>query len=236
MLKKSGKAVVLIVLAVIVASCAFEPDIGAAKAKPKLNKSKVSIKIGQKYRLKVKHYKKKVKWSTSNKKIATVKKGLVKAKKKGKCTITAKAGRKKLKCKVTVKARAKFKFDDFWVDNDCFSCRIKNNTKHKLYVSSECFISDNIDNSYGYETNDYYTIVKPGKRKSFYFTIPDTDRYGDPQIRYLIKNQLSAIVALYSNGKYYSFYYTKGYKSLDKEKRGNFMNRDEPYWYYDYDE
>jgi len=45
----------------------------------------------------------KIKWSTSNKKIVTVKNGKLKAKKPGKATITAKVGNKKATCKVTVK-------------------------------------------------------------------------------------------------------------------------------------
>ena len=46
----------------------------------------------------------KVKWSTSNKKIATVsKKGVVTVKKKGKVKITAKAGKKKATIKITIK-------------------------------------------------------------------------------------------------------------------------------------
>ena len=47
---------------------------------------------------------KKIKWSSSNKKIATVSsKGKVTAKKKGTATITAKVSGKSYKCKVTVK-------------------------------------------------------------------------------------------------------------------------------------
>ncbi len=45
----------------------------------------------------------KIKWSTSNKKVVTVKNGKLKAKKPGKATITAKVGNKKATCKVTVK-------------------------------------------------------------------------------------------------------------------------------------
>ncbi len=69
----------------------------------KLSKKKVTLVKGQKFKLKVKGTKKKVKWSSSKKSVATVSsKGVVKAKKKGKATITAKVGGKKLKCKVTV--------------------------------------------------------------------------------------------------------------------------------------
>ena len=49
----------------------------------------------------------KVTWSTSNKKVATVSKGVVKARKEGTAVITAKAGKKKLTCKITVKGNYK---------------------------------------------------------------------------------------------------------------------------------
>lgn len=74
-----------------------------AATKIGLNKTKVSTNVGKTVNLKVKGIKKKVKWSSSNKKIATVsKKGKVTTKKTGKVTITAKVGKKKLKCKITV--------------------------------------------------------------------------------------------------------------------------------------
>lgn len=74
-----------------------------AKKKPKLNKKQVLVRMGTPVKLKVKNTKKKIKWKTSNKKIATVsKKGVVKGKDAGKCVITAKVGKKKLKCKVSV--------------------------------------------------------------------------------------------------------------------------------------
>ena len=49
----------------------------------------------------------KIKWSSSNKKVATVKKGVVFAKRTGKATIKAKYKGKTYKCKVTVKKNAK---------------------------------------------------------------------------------------------------------------------------------
>ena len=75
-----------------------------------LNKSKLTLSKGEKYTLKAKvtpkgAYKK-VKWSSSNKKVVSVNsKGKVVAKKKGTATITAKTydGKKKAKCKITVK-------------------------------------------------------------------------------------------------------------------------------------
>ena len=70
----------------------------------KINKKKKTLRVGDKYTLKIKGTSKKVKWTSSNKKVATVNsKGKVKAKKKGTATITAKVGGKKYKCKITVK-------------------------------------------------------------------------------------------------------------------------------------
>lgn len=89
------------------ASCQITVNVPVKKVK--LNKKKIKIKKGKKYNLKATITPKdasvkKVSWKSSNKKIATVsKKGIVKAKRKGKCTITVitKDGRKKAKCKVT---------------------------------------------------------------------------------------------------------------------------------------
>lgn len=84
-------------------------SVTSPATKVKINgKAKFTMKKGAKKTLKATVTPKKstdsVKWSTSNKKIATVsKKGLVKAKKKGKVTITAKAGKKKATVKITIK-------------------------------------------------------------------------------------------------------------------------------------
>ncbi|MBE5845806.1 MAG: hypothetical protein E7302_16900 [Butyrivibrio sp.] len=77
----------------------------------KLNKKKLSLKVGKTYKLKATvnpkgATDKTVTYKSSDKKVATVdKNGKVKAKKKGKCTITVttKDGKKTAKCVVTVK-------------------------------------------------------------------------------------------------------------------------------------
>lgn len=77
----------------------------ASKAKSK-NTIKVTLTVGKTYQLKVTGTKKKIKWNTSNKKIATVSsKGKIKAKKAGKVKIYAKIGKKKLICYLTVKSK-----------------------------------------------------------------------------------------------------------------------------------
>lgn len=97
----------LAMIFVVVLSISIIPitNVSAAK-KVKLNKTKTTIYVGKTVTLKLKNNKKKVKWTTSNKKIATVsKKGKVKGKKAGKVTITAKVRKKKYKCKITVKKK-----------------------------------------------------------------------------------------------------------------------------------
>lgn len=103
-----SRSVAVAIAFVMVATTAFIPVLSndgvyAAAKKTKLSKKKATVVIGTTLELQVKNTKKKVKWSSSKKKIATVnKKGVVKAKKAGKTTITAKVGKKKYKCKVTV--------------------------------------------------------------------------------------------------------------------------------------
>jgi uncharacterized protein YjdB len=81
----------------------------SALSKPKLNKTKASLCVGQTTKLKVTNYAaSKVTWTSSNKKIATVtSSGKVKGVKAGTCTITAKVDKKSVKCKVTIKKRSK---------------------------------------------------------------------------------------------------------------------------------
>ncbi len=78
-----------------------------AASKVKISKTKATLTQGQTLQLKVKGTKKKAKWSSSKKSVATVnKKGKVTAKKPGKATITAKVGKKALKCKIIVKKKS----------------------------------------------------------------------------------------------------------------------------------
>ena len=99
------KIAYIIVLALLFGTLLNTPNISASK-KVKLNKTKVTLKVGKTYKLKLKNNRRKIKWTSSKTKIATVsKKGKVKAKKPGKTVITAKVGKKKYRCKVTVKKK-----------------------------------------------------------------------------------------------------------------------------------
>ncbi|MCI9063765.1 MAG: Ig domain-containing protein [Clostridia bacterium] len=106
-LKKTLLSIIIVVSILFVAPVVF-PEIQNSyvveAANIKINKTKKTLRVGDAYNLKVSKTNKKVKWSTSNKKVATVSsKGRVTAKKKGTATITAKVGNKKYKCKITVK-------------------------------------------------------------------------------------------------------------------------------------
>lgn len=98
---------ITVVMAMVLAFTLMIPvaPVQAAK-KIQLNKSKVELSVGEKVSLKLKNATSAdVKWSTSNKSIATVtSKGKVTAKKAGSVTITAKYDAKKYTCKVTVKS------------------------------------------------------------------------------------------------------------------------------------
>ena len=79
-----------------------------AESKTSISKKKTTLYVGETLTLKIKGTRKKVKWSSNKKSVATVSsKGKVKAKKKGVATITAKVGNKKYKCNVTVKSKKK---------------------------------------------------------------------------------------------------------------------------------
>lgn len=112
---------VLLSLVLVMGSVATNGQTASAKAKIKLNKTSVTLKVGKKATIKVKNTKKKAKWSIkSGKKFITLKKKkkssvVVKAKKAGTAKVVAKVGGKKLTCKIKVKAKGS---GDSVEDND----------------------------------------------------------------------------------------------------------------------
>ena len=106
-MKKSCKLLTVFLLAVTLGVFGNLNTV-KAKSKVKISNSKITLTVRQSKTLKIKGTKKKPKWSSSKKSVATVsKKGKVVAKKAGSATITAKIGKKKYKCKVTVKSKKK---------------------------------------------------------------------------------------------------------------------------------
>ncbi len=90
--------------ALVLPSGVIPYTVAEAAVKVALNKSAISVYTGNTYTLTVSGTKNKIKWSTSNKAVATVSAaGKVTGIKKGTATITAAIGTKKYTCKVTVK-------------------------------------------------------------------------------------------------------------------------------------
>lgn len=89
-----------------------------AAEKVKLNVTKKTLNVGKTLQLTVSGTKEGITWKSDKKSVATVsKKGVVKAVKSGKATITASYGKKSLTCAITVMnpkiASASFKADDY---------------------------------------------------------------------------------------------------------------------------
>ena len=101
--RRYSKIAVLLSLSILATSIIL-PVSFASAAKIKLNKTKLKLTVGSTYKLKLSGKTGKIKWTSSKKKVASVNaKGVVKAKKTGKTTISAVMKGKKYKCKVTVK-------------------------------------------------------------------------------------------------------------------------------------
>ncbi len=108
-MKQLKKPVIYVAMALIAMSLIFV-FVSAASKKPHLSKKKVLMYVGQTYKLKAKGFKGKVKWKSTNKKIATVnKKGKITAKKKGTVKIIAKYKKVKKACKVTIVSKKEYK-------------------------------------------------------------------------------------------------------------------------------
>lgn len=104
----------MLVVALTLGCISGTPNVVNAKSKVKLSSTKVSMTVKQKKSISLKGVKgKKVKWSTSSKKVITIKtsgknkqKCTLTAKKSGNATIKAKYRGKTYKCKVNVKAKS----------------------------------------------------------------------------------------------------------------------------------
>lgn len=155
-----------------------------AAPKPTLSATSKTLTKGKAFTLKVKNAgKAKVKWTSSNKKVATVSKvGKVTAKKAGKATITAKVGKKKLTCKVTVKnltkaQKARQSLSGWWHTNSTAGpyMYVKNG---KAYVFSTHFG----DNGFCWNrTPDVKTTLKltrVGKQSAYKIKVKSGGSYG----------------------------------------------------------
>ena len=115
-MKNVVKKMILVSLMMLVVIASTTSVFAKSKSKYKLSDTKITMKVKTSYTLTLDEKRisgsyplknVKIKWSSSNKKVATVKKGVIYTKRTGKATIKAKYKGKTYKCKVTVKKNAK---------------------------------------------------------------------------------------------------------------------------------
>lgn len=157
----------LAILLVLVLTLGFSPVTNVeAKAAPRLNYKKVTLVQGKKKKLKVRNLRRrrKVKWYSTKKSVATVnKKGVVKAKKKGKAYIVAKVGKKKYRCKVIVKKRVSKKKKKTKKSNK--KVKINKSTKRQLPSYKLAFMPEK---NYAAGTSlDFFTTIIDHWAKDF---------------------------------------------------------------------
>lgn len=162
-MKRMRKVVITILLFSISFNFLVENGANAAK-KVKLNKTKISLKVGRTYQLKLKNTKKKVKWSSKDKMTATVsKKGKVKGISAGKTKIIAKIGKKKYACSVVVKDETK---NDSQTQSNPVPTKVPTPTTPRGAASGS---NVGIDTSTGlYMTGDKVTYLVVGKTLKYY--------------------------------------------------------------------
>lgn len=181
LLKKFVLAILITIVAlVVVPKIMPEWQNTVSAASIKLNKREKTIYEGNTYKLKVIGTNKKVTWSSSNKKVATVNsKGKVTAKYNGTATIIAKVGSKKLNCKINVKL-VQFSTKFYEIDNvakKTISFEKVNNTKTVKYDLDKDGKKDEItikrNKYYDKEMKEYYTsgydILLNGKKFANYY-------------------------------------------------------------------
>ena len=106
-MKKTKKWMSMLFAVIIALSLGISSvdQVADAAKKGTINRKPATLKVGQTVKLRIKNTKKKVKWSSNKKAIASVsQKGKVTAKKAGVVKITAKVAKKKYVCKIVVKA------------------------------------------------------------------------------------------------------------------------------------
>lgn len=117
MLKRIKQFISITLIMLLVVGLFTETRVDAAAIK--INKSKLTLEVGKTATLKINGTKKKAKWRSSNKSVATIglTAGKVIANKKGTVTLTGTIGKKKYTCKVTVINKDYSKWILFETDN-----------------------------------------------------------------------------------------------------------------------
>lgn len=175
------KKLITLFLTFILCVTFMSPSI-AYSATIKLNKTKLTLDEGKSYTLKLTGTTKTVKWSTSNKKVATVSsKGIVKAIKAGTATITATVSSKKYTCKVTVKevfnakkAIENLSATDYSRGKGVIQI-VKNNYSFPMKLEATIVYYDSDNMMIGKSTADNYYFEKGKECVLFFYAPTDSD-------------------------------------------------------------
>ena len=163
-----------------------------------------------------------VKWSSSNKKIATVsKKGVIKAKAFGKCTITAKSKGKTYKCRIKVIAR-KPNFDAKIVavkNNKTIKVRFYNYSGRSLIILQKAYYKDYTSEKYLFRLKNTQIKIPSYKTKTLTFY-----NYGSKELWNFAGRQDPDIFAEALESEFYYKFEFDGKKHSGKT-----------YWYYEED-
>ena len=143
----------------------------------KLNNKSLQLNIGETYDLQLGTVKsKKIKWSSNNKKIATVNKGKVVANSPGKCIVTAKYRDKKHRCTIHVLEPLKIEFPVIHFSNDSAIICVENNSTSDVIIDSLIYVRDSFDSGILFiEKVDFEEvslddiILHPGERKTLFY-------------------------------------------------------------------
>lgn len=155
---------------------------------PYIKYSKYTTYRGGKFTNKIMYATGSVKWSSTNKKIATVsKKGVVTPKSIGTCYIKAKSGGKTYKCKVKVTYLDPNFYSELTSYNtrsNCFKVRIKNKGKKTITVySKDAYSQDDdyksFDRKLKLTKGNSKVTIKPGKSKTVSFKVKGRTTWPD---------------------------------------------------------
>lgn len=212
----------------------YQTKLTVSNPAPKLNYTSLTLYKGDKEQAKLLYATKKVKWKSSNKKIATVdSKGNIKAKGFGSCTVTATSGGKKYKVKVKVQ-RLEPDFlgyiQTYNTRSNYFIARFYNMGEKTLTISA----GNAKAKDYDYKTFDRTlrlsksVTIKPGKIKTVKFKVKGKrtwynheDFWIEYKFKYDGKSYKGRIISDpsesdYKNGSkyYYTYWDTEEYYDL----------------------
>lgn len=191
------KIITLTLCLLIILSVCFVPDVDAGTPTLNLTNSTYYIEVGKSFAIKLNGLKaSKVKWSSSNKSVATVsKKGVVKGIKKGTATITGKYKKIKFKVKITVtgKNNVKHTFKDLTIEykgsemtnylgDDCWAITFKFTNKSADAASfddeveAETFINNKSVSADYIDNDDVYIKNGASVNVTLYYKVESGDK------------------------------------------------------------